>query len=127
MSPVPKKRTCGVMQAHERLLELYPSFRQAEARINQATQRSIATGEAQRVERKLVRIPVVVHVVYRRDRENISKAQIKSQIDRLNRDYRASNPDSSKVPAVWKALVANAKIEFKLATRDPDGKRTDGI
>jgi Pregnancy-associated plasma protein-A len=127
MSPAPKKRTCGAMQAHERLLELHPSFREAEARINQAIERSIASGEAQRVERKLVTIPVVVHVVYRRDRENISKAQIKSQIDRLNRDYRASNPDSSKVPAVWTGLVADAKVEFKLATRDPDGKRTDGI
>lgn len=38
-------------------------------------------------------IAVAVHVVYRRDEENISNAQISSQIRALNRDFRAKNPD----------------------------------
>jgi hypothetical protein len=80
-----------------------------------------------RVAAKLVTIPVVVHVVHRAAEENISDTQIKSQIDVLNRDFRAKNADKSKVPAVWKSLVADAKIEFALATKDPAGKRTTGI
>ena len=32
----------------------------------------------------------------------------------LNKDYRAKNADKSKVPAVWKDLVADARIEFHL-------------
>jgi hypothetical protein len=115
------------MQAHERLLERYPSFRRNQARIDQQTERSILTGAAQQVARRVVRIPTVVHVVYRREVESITNAQIKSQIAALNRDFRATNQDKSKVPSVWQGLVADAKIEFRLASRNPDGKATNGI
>jgi len=72
-------------------------------------------------------IPVVVHVVYNTPSENISNAQIKSQIAVLNRDFRATNKDKTKVPAVWRGLVANARIRFALAAKDPDGEPTSGI
>jgi hypothetical protein len=75
----------------------------------------------------VVRIPTVVHVVYRREVESITNAQIKSQIAALNRDFRATNQDKSKIPSVWQGLVADAKIEFRLASRNPDGKATNGI
>ena len=48
---------------------------------------------------KRVTVDVVVNVVYQTDEQNVSSAQIKSQIDVLNRDYAAANPDKSKVPA----------------------------
>jgi hypothetical protein len=115
------------MQAHERLLERYPSFRRNQARIDQQTERSILTGAAQQVARRVVRIPTVVHVVYRREVESITNAQIKSQIAALNRDFRATNQDKSKIPSVWQGLVADAKIEFRLASRNPEGKATNGI
>jgi pregnancy-associated plasma protein-A len=127
MSPAPRRRRCGAMQVHERLLETYPSFRKSEARIDQFTERSIASGLAQRTTRKLITIPTVVHVVHKREPENITRAQIRSQINALNRDYRATNPDKSKVPAVWQGLVGNAKIKFELATKDPRGRKTDGV
>ncbi|HEX7503769.1 MAG TPA: zinc metalloprotease [Syntrophales bacterium] len=72
-------------------------------------------------------IPVVVQVVYKTAAENISVAQIKSQIDVLNRDYRAKNADKSKVPTVWKGLVSDVAVQFALATKDPSGKPTTGI
>jgi hypothetical protein len=115
------------MQVHERLLETYPSYRQNQARIDQFTERSIASGLAQRTTRRVITIPTVVHVVHKRASENITKAQIRSQISVLNRDFRAANPDKSKVPAAWQGLVGNANIKFALATKDPKGKRTDGI
>jgi hypothetical protein len=59
-------------------------------------------------------VKVVVNVVYKTDEQNISDAQIKSQIAVLNRDFSAKNPDKSKVPAVWKGLVTDSKIRFKL-------------
>ena len=70
---------------------------------------------------------MVVHVVYNLPAENVSLAQIKSQIKVLNRDFRATNPDKSKVPPVWKGLVADAKIEFALAKLDPQGNATNGV
>src|SRR5689334_14628829 len=38
-----------------------------------------------------VTIPVVVHVVYNTPEQNISDAQVQTQIDVLNEDYTASN------------------------------------
>ena len=72
-------------------------------------------------------IPVVVHVVYNDKSEDISVAQIKSQIARLNLDYRAKNPDRTKTPSVWSGLVTDAMIQFALAKKDPTGKATQGI
>ena len=59
--------------------------------------------------------------------EKISVAQVNSQIAVLNRDFRATNPDRSKTPAVFSGLVADPMIEFTLATKDPAGHTTTGI
>ncbi len=80
-----------------------------------------------RVVTELITLPVVVHVVHRAPDENISDAQVKSQITVLNRDFRVKNPDKRNVPGVWKSLLADANIDFELATEDPDGKPTSGI
>ena len=122
-----KRRQCAAMQEYERLLEEQPSFRTNQRRAEDFTARAISSGEADRVARKLITIPTVVHVVYKKPQEDISKAQIQSQMTALNQDFRATNPDTTKVPAPWKGLVADAKIKFQLATKDPDGNKTDGI
>ncbi len=115
------------MQVHERLAEEFPSYRQNELRNEEFIANALMTGRAQATMRRLVKIPVVVHVVYKRTQDNITKAQITSQMTVLNRDFRARNQDKGKVPAPWKSLVADSKVEFKLATKDPDGNATDGI
>jgi len=74
-----------------------------------------------------IRIPVVVHVIYRLDEQNISDTQIQSQIDVMNRDFNKKNWDTLKVPSVWKNLIADCGIEFILANRDPNGNITNGI
>jgi hypothetical protein len=115
------------MEAHERLSELYSSFRTNQNRIESFTARSITSGLAARVARQLITVPVVVHVVSKETEENISEAQIKSQIAVLNKDFRATNTDATNTPSVWSGLVADAKIQFALATKDPKGKTTTGI
>lgn len=75
----------------------------------------------------VVTIPVVVHIVYPTEAGNISDAQIKSQIEVLNQDYRAKNPDIAKVPKPFKELIGDARIQFALAAVDPLGKPTSGI
>jgi Pregnancy-associated plasma protein-A/Secretion system C-terminal sorting domain len=72
----------------------------------------------------LVKIPVVVHVVYKNATTNISDAQIKTQIDILNEDYRrkANTRGFNNNP-----VGEDMNIEFFLATTDPTGKATNGI
>ena len=121
----PSRRTCACMHVHFRLFDQHPGFREMQMEIERFTARSVMLGATARV--GVTKIPVVVHVVHNSAGENISDAQVKSQIRVLNQDFRAKNPDRSKVPAVWKPLVADANIEFFLATEDPDGNPTNGI
>jgi len=114
------------MQVHHRLLEQDPAFRMAQLVLESNTLRAMRRGE-RRARTGIVRIPVVVHVVYNIKRENVPMTQIRSQIAVLNRDYRARNTDRKKTPAPWKGLVADAGVRFKLATRDPKGKTTNGV
>ena len=123
----PKRRQCGTQQVHERLCEIYPEFREKQNKIEQGIRRSIERGEAQRIMRQLITIPVVVHVVYKTAAENISDGQVKSQIDALNRDYAQKNTDQSTIPDAWKGLAGNPNIQFALAKKDPSGKVTKGI
>ena len=124
MAP-PLRRTCGTMSMHHALLEQVPSFRAAQTRLEHASAAALRAGVAMRT--GITLIPVVVHVLWNKPAENISDAQIQSQIVVLNRDYRATNPDRTKTPAPWKGLVADARVEFALATTDPAGKKTTGI
>jgi hypothetical protein len=122
------RELCGTMEVHRRLLNQSVTYQERRALIENralAYERGVRT--AARTE--VVTIPVVVHVVHDSavPAQNIGLAQIQSQIDVLNQDFRANNPDVAGVPPVWKALVADCRIEFQLATTDPDGNPTDGI
>lgn len=75
----------------------------------------------------IIKIPVVVHVLYNAPAYNISDAQIKSQIEVLNRDFRRLNADTAFTPIVFRKLAADCQIEFELAKFDPKGRKTNGI
>ena len=72
-------------------------------------------------------IPVVVHVIHFNGRGNISKAQIEDGITIINEDFNKNNEDTSDVRNVFKNLIADAQMEFRLAKIDPNGNCTDGI
>jgi hypothetical protein len=114
------------MQVHERLLRTVPAYEAArsdsETRAWRYANRML-TGARSGV----TAIPVVVHVVYKTAAQNISDAQITSQIDVLNRDFRKTNPDVNSTPAVFMPLCGDARVEFELAKQDPQGNPTTGI
>jgi hypothetical protein len=126
MAP-PKRRTCAQQVVHELLVETDPGYRARRLKAEDDVRKLINSGAAMRTVARLITLPVVVHVVYRTSAENVSDAQIKSQIKALNLDYRAKNPDVKKVPEPWKSLIVDANIEFALATKDPSGKKATGI
>lgn len=110
------------MPVHRRLLDTVPGYAEACAEIENYT---FSRRAAARTE--IVRIPVVVHVVWQTESQDISDQQVLSQLAALNQDFRASNPDTDRVPEVWRPLVADARLEFALASVDPDGAPTAGI
>jgi pregnancy-associated plasma protein-A len=102
------------MAAHMMLLERYPSFHARQFALEAATARS-RSAPVNLATIPLVTIKVIVHVVYNTNAQNISAGQIASQIKVLIKDYRAKNPDRSRVPIPWKGLVTDSRIQFKLA------------
>ena len=124
-APLPVRRRCGTMQVHHRLLEMDPDFRARQAELERRTHSRLA--ERAPLRQTITTVPVVVHVLYKTAAEKITSTQVKSQIAVLNKDYRATNPDKAKVPAVWKGLVTDARVRFSLASKDPTGKSTTGI
>ncbi len=78
-------------------------------------------------ERAVVVIPVVVHVVWNTDAENISDEQIESQMEVLNQDYNAENEQISSVPTIFQLAIADVDFQFCLASKDPNGNATNGI
>jgi len=81
--------------------------------IEAFTQKAMLTG---RLVNGKVEIPVVVNVLYKTAAENISDAQIQSQIDVLNNDFNATNSDFSSTPALFSGVAANVGITFVLET-----------
>lgn len=60
----------------------------------------------------IINIPVYIHVVYSNNQENISDAQIQSQINVLNQDFSASNNDISLTPSEFASVIADTEINF---------------
>jgi hypothetical protein len=115
-------RNCGTMTYLELQKLQDPKQESRMERIEHFTQNMLRQNKGRAVT-GVITIPVVVHVVYNTAAENISDAQILSQIAILNEDFRRTNSDADNV---W-SQAADSEFEFCLATRDPNGNATTGI
>lgn len=103
------------------------SIQASENQVNEfvATRRN--TFNRDTVSEELINIPVVVHVLYNNSIQNITDAQIKSQLEVINNDFGNLNQDKSNRPSAFKNLAADVRIKFCLAQVDPSNRRTSGI
>ena len=118
-------RNCAAMEVLEQQLQADPAMKQRMEAIERHTENFVS--KPQLGTRAVVTIPVVVHIVYRNAAENISDAQVQTQIDVLNADFRKLNSDVSKTPSVFAGLAADAEVNFCLAKRDVSGNASTGI
>ena len=112
-----KDRGCAAMEVLEENMKEDPSLKDKMDEIEKHTRdyekkqkngRVGATGT--------LIIPVVVNILYSNANENVSDAQIQSQIDVLNRDFSATNSDLSLVPSAFSSAVSNLEIQFTLSS-----------
>lgn len=117
---------CGTMERLEWKQQESPEITQS---LHAADEAAKAWREDQTAQKTaaVVTIPVVVHVVYKDATQNISDAQVQSQIDALNLDFRRLNPDTANARPIFAGLGADVEIEFCLASQDPNGAPTTGI
>ena len=72
-------------------------------------------------------IPVVFHVIHNYGNENISDAQIKDGLDIVNKTFNKTHPNTSTINAAFQSIHADCDIEFRLASKDPNGNCHSGI
>lgn len=108
------KRACATQEVLERQLSEDPELANKMNKIEEFTQNYIQKDDFNRLVNGKIQIPVVVNVLYKTVAENISQAQIQSQIDVLNKDYTATNSDFNQVPALFSGVKANIGITFVL-------------
>lgn len=118
---------CGTSYLTQKRLKDDPRLQQKQIEMERDMQNWIAN-ESKNKSQAIITIPIVVHVLYADPSENISMAQIQSQIDVLNEDFRKLNADFSTVtPTQFQALAADCEIEFCLVDTDPQGNVSTGV
>lgn len=124
----PHIRRCWSHELHQARSAQIPGYADA---VNQTFEQAKRFSEYKASHRAdgetIYRIPVVVHIVWNTPAENLSDAVVQTQIAKLNEDYRRMNADTTNTRLVFQPVAADARIEFYLATEDPDGNPTNGI
>ena len=108
------KRGCASQEVLAAQLAADPTLALRMNQIEAFTQKA-QLSNSRLVNGKIV-IPVVVNVLYKTAAENISDAQIQSQIDVLNKDFTATNADFNSTPALFAGVAANVDITFELVS-----------
>lgn len=111
------KRGCGSYEVLQEQLKTDPGMEERMLQIEAHTNRVLKDPAAYRLVGDTIEIPVVVHVLYRTNAQNISDAQVQSQIAVLNEDYKNQNADRTKLPANSFQSVASSgvRVRFVLA------------
>ena len=110
------QRQCGTQEVLQRLLSEDPTLADRMNDIENFTARFEQNPSAYRLVNGVIEIPVVVNVLYKTAAQNISDAQIASQITVLNTDYQALNSDYNLTPAVFQPLRSGSfNIRFVLS------------
>jgi hypothetical protein len=115
---------CYSSEYLQKQLKEDPTFKQNIENLNIFAQYFTENAEKSNT---IVTIPVVFHVVYNTNAENISEQRLMEQLDVLNQDFRKLNSDTNKVPNAFKSVFADSEIQFCLAVKDPNGNATTGI
>lgn len=126
-SPSQPVRRCATGPVHNRLLREVPEYAENRAAVENAYFFAHEAFDGV-LRAPLTTIPLVVHLVGGPDGAGaVTDEQVQNQLDVLNEDYSARNPDAKQVPEPFQALIADSRIRFVLADIDPDGEPCTGI
>lgn len=110
-----------VFDRHPEMVQLHEQTR------NTIRQMADYSTESEQQTNNVITVPVVVHVLYKNANQNISDAQIDSQIAVLNADFRKLNADVNTVPLHFREMAADMEIAFVRASVTPSGQPTTGV
>jgi hypothetical protein len=107
---------CASFEVLQEQLKADPTLTARMNAIEEFTTRFEQNSSMNRLVNGVIEIPVVVNVLYKTTAQNISDAQIASQIAVLNADFAATNSDYSLTPSTFTAVRSgNTNIRFVLS------------
>jgi hypothetical protein len=119
---VPLTRTCYTVENEARLRAKYPQLETVNDFENWIQQKIQEQQTMKWPGLADITIPTIVHIIHDGGVSNISQAQVNSQYDVLNEDFRRNNPDTtSSVALAYQSVAIDSKIEFCKALIDPLG------
>jgi hypothetical protein len=108
-------RYCATYEVLQEQLKADPTLADRMDKIEQFTKKFMENPSVYRLVNGVMEVPVVVNVLYRSSLENISDAQVQSQIDVLNNDFSGTNTDVSRTPSEFSSVLSgDTKIHFTL-------------
>lgn len=111
---VATKRYCAADDVLKEELKADPGLKHRMDDIETFTQRVIANPEQYRLVNGIIEIPVVFNVLYKTAAQNISLAQLQSQIDVLNEDFAANNADHNLTSTYNSVKAGDVGVRFVL-------------
>ena len=118
----PSSRTCYTVENEARLRAKYPQMETVNDFEVWLQQKSLQLEAMKSSGPANYNIPTIVHVIHDGGVNNISQAQINSQFDVLNEDFRRGNSDTTSAVAVaFQSVAGDSRIEFSKALIDPLG------
>ena len=113
----PLIRRCASYEVLEQQLKADPGLAERMNDIENFTTRFEQNPSMNKLVNGVIVIPVVVNVLYNTTAQNISLAQITSQITVLNADFAATNSDYSLTPSIFQSVRSgNTNVQFVLDT-----------
>ncbi len=129
ISVVAKAQThhhCGTVLMQEEALRNNPSLQAQIDELEQFT-REFAKSGTPTLDTGFFIIPVVVHIVHNFGPENVPNSYVLDAIRIVNEDFQKRSYTVNQVSAPFAPIIGNAKFQFRLAAKDPNGNCTDGI
>lgn len=125
---------CGTVQYNQKM-NRSGDLKETDAQFEQWVKEKIQHRKKEGIEKRLLatehKIQVVVHIIHRGEPigvgTNISDAQVISQLQVLNKDFKRLNDDAVNTPSEFQSIASGSDIEFVLAQTDPNGLPTSGI
>ncbi len=111
---VSAQQRCASHEVLKQQMAANPAFARKVGETEKSYANYIRQTDRQDNARAIITIPVIVHVLYNTTEQNISDAQVQSQIDVLNEDFTATNSDYNNYDAGYGAVKGDADIEFCL-------------
>lgn len=139
------QKHCGTDEARARMLKIHPEIVEKEEQLRKEILEKLThadlspyarvTADGDSSYKVEYDVPIVFHVIHDYGSEYINDSLIYKCVREINDMYNKRNSDTSEVVTPFKGFInnsstryiGNAKITWHLATKDPDGKPTNGI